>query len=84
MTSKEILLQNFESARKMGAEFVFVVVSAEGVEEVISIPSKSFDAKEQFYKNAYDDNLVHVMNSNVKITSVAYGQSDILKDLLLS
>ncbi|QIC46186.1 hypothetical protein GAG94_03045 [Lysinibacillus sphaericus] len=80
--TKQNLKNTFKDARTVGSPFVFVGIEAEGIKEVISIPKLSFDAKEQFYNNAYSDNLVHVMNSKVKITGLSHGDSDALYDLV--
>lgn len=80
--TKQNLKETFKSARTVGSSFVFVGIEAEGIKEVISIPSPSFDAKEQFYINAYSDDLVHVMNSKVKITGITHGESEVLYDLI--
>ncbi|ANU28449.1 hypothetical protein I858_015780 [Planococcus versutus] len=71
--AKEALFQTFDKARETESPFVFVKVNAEGTDEVIVIPAKSFDAKEQFYDKAYNNELVHVMNSKVCIRLVSYG-----------
>lgn len=67
---------NFEAARKTDSKFVFVAVVAEGIEEIITIPRESFDAKEAFYLRSYsEEGLVHVMNSNVHIRGLSYGSA---------
>lgn len=71
--TKEDLINLFSVARDKQLPFVFVSIEAEGVKEVIAVPSESFDAKEKFYNNAYSDELVHVMNSKVRITNVIAG-----------
>jgi len=80
--TKQNLKNTFKGARTVGSPFVFVGIEAEGIKEVISIPSASFEAKEQFYNNAYSDDLVHVMNSKVKITGLAHGYPEALTDLV--
>lgn len=80
--SKENLKEIFDGARKSSSPYVFVGIEAEGVKEVITIPATSFNAKEEFYNNAYSEDLIHVMNSNVKITGLAYGNTETLKDLI--
>ena len=81
MTGKDILISHFKQARENNSECIFISIDAEGVEEIIAIPQKSFDAKEKFYIRAYDEDLVHVMNSKVRITHVSHGQADFLKIL---
>ncbi|MFB7159559.1 hypothetical protein [Lysinibacillus sp. NPDC056232] len=46
------------------------------------MPAISFDAKEQFYINAYSDDLVHVMNSKVSVFGLTYGNADAVHDLV--
>lgn len=70
---KKELLEAFDKARETESPFVFVEITAEGTDEIIVIPRKSFDAKEQFYDKAYNDELRHVMNSEVYIRGVSYG-----------
>ena len=67
MLSKQMLKDIFSTARKQQLPFVVVGIEAEGTKEAIVIPSESFDAKERFYMKAYSDDLVHVMNSKVRI-----------------
>ena len=74
--------RTFEVARMNGDKFVFVGILAEGTEEIIAVPAKSFEAKEAFYKRAYSDNLVHAMNSNVRIFGWSHGDETALNDLL--
>lgn len=80
--SKEILFETFDKARETESPFVFVAIYAVGAEEVIAIPAVSFDAKEQFYDKAYNDELVHVMNSQVYIRGLSYGDADVLNTIL--
>lgn len=80
--TKENLRNTFKTAREVEAEFVFVSIVADGTEEVIAIPRKSFDAKESFYEKAYSDELVHVMNSTVFIKDLTYGEPNELKNLI--
>lgn len=76
--NKADFINMFESAKEYKSTCVFVEITAEGIKEVIVIPRESFDDKQNFYSNAYDDELVHVMNKNVKITSFSHGN---IKDL---
>ncbi|MFJ3388900.1 hypothetical protein [Lysinibacillus sp. NPDC086135] len=80
--TKQHLVNTFEGARNNNSPYVFVGIEAEGIKEVISIPSVSFDAKEQFYNNAYSNKLVHVMNSKVKIIGLTHGYPEALTDLV--
>lgn len=80
--TKDALFATFDEARESESPFVFVEVNAEGTEEVIVIPQKSFDAKEDFYDKAYNDDLTHVMNSNVSIKGVSYGTAAQLNNII--
>lgn len=80
--TKEALFQTFDKARETDSSFVFVEVSAVGTDEIIVIPQKSFDAKEQFYDKAYNDELVHVMNSKVSIRGISYGEAAQLNNII--
>lgn len=77
---KEMLMQLFDSAREYNSPFVFIGVCAEGTEEVIVVPEKSFESKEDFYDKAYNDDLVHVMNSKVYIQSFSHGGPEELQN----
>ena len=79
--NQQNLANTFKGAREQGSSFVFVAIEAEGTKEVIAVPFKSFDAKEKFYANAYTDELVHVMNSKVKIIGLTHGGTEALLDL---
>jgi len=70
MLNKQDLINIFAVAREEGAPFVVVGIEAEGIKEAIVVPAESFNAKEKFYINAYSDDLVHVMNSKVRIFNV--------------
>lgn len=76
MLSKQVLRETFEKAKQENSEFVFVGIEAEGVQETICIPQRSFDEKQAFYDRSYTDGLVHVMNKNVFIRGLSYGGSE--------
>lgn len=80
--TKEHLTNTFDEAREGNASFVFIAISAEGTEEVIVVPKKSFDKKEEFYNKAYNDELVHCMNSQVHIRGLSYGESEELHNII--
>lgn len=80
--TKESLIKTFAEARTQRSPFVFVAIEAEGIKEIITVPEVSFDAKEQFYKNAYSNELVHVMNSKVRIVGLRHGFVSLLLDLV--
>lgn len=77
--NKTHLENTFNKARETKSPFVFIAIVAEGVEEIISIPERSFDAKEAFYGRSYSDDLVHVMNSKVVIRGLSYGEASELE-----
>lgn len=79
--TKEHLKNTFTRARETDASFVFVAVVAEGTEEIITIPKRSFDAKEAFYSRIYNEELVHGMNSQVYIRGLSYGEAEELKNI---
>lgn len=80
--TKSTLKQTFEEARRMNMPYVFVVIRAEGVDEAIVIPERSFDDKEKFYMNAYNDDLSHVMNKNVTIRGLSFGRENELPRII--
>jgi hypothetical protein len=80
--TKQNLINTFKVARENEASFVFVGIEAEGIKEVIMVPSISFDAKEKFYNNAYSEDLVHVMNSKVRVFGLTYGDAQAIHDLI--
>lgn len=80
--TKEHLQNTFNAARENVVDYVFVAIVAEGTEEVIVIPKESFHAKEEFYMNAYGDDLKHVMNKNVYIRGLSYGSCYELENIL--
>lgn len=67
MLNKQMLKDIFDTAREQKLPFVVVGIEAPTGQEAIVIPAQTYDAKEVFYMSAYDDNLTHVMNSNVRI-----------------
>ncbi|MEK5334345.1 MULTISPECIES: hypothetical protein [unclassified Lysinibacillus] len=80
--TKQNLINTFKAAREEEASFVFVGIEAEGIKEAIAVPTISFDAKEQFYMNAYSDELVHVMNSKVRIFGLSFGSATAIHDII--
>lgn len=81
MLTKENLNNTFEAAKAENVDFVFVGIEAEGIKEIIAVPNESFEAKQAFYNNAYSDELVHVMNSKVRITGLTHGGAKAIHDL---
>jgi len=82
MLNKSHLLGMFAAAKEANSPFVFINIEAEGIKETILIPKESFVAKEAFYTQAYTYELVHSMNSRVKITSFTYGDIEDLYALI--
>ena len=80
--TKKALTRTFDAARQSGVDYVFVAIRAEGVDEVIVIPKRSFDEKEKFYMNAYNDDLKHVMNKEVYIRGLSYGSCNELENVI--
>ena len=79
--TKKDLKAIFTKAKEEGSKFVFVGIEAEGVQETICIPERSFVEKQAFYERSYTDDLVHVMNKNVFIRGLSYGGSDQLDNI---
>ncbi len=79
---KNTLKHVFDQARKHDHPFVFVELKTPAGREVIVIPSDSFDAKEKFYNDAYNENLVHVMNEKVYINGLSFGDSSELDHII--
>lgn len=80
--TKDNLNLAFEEAKSSNARFIFVGVDADGVKEVIAIPSRSFEKKQEFYNTAYSNDLIHVMNKNVHIYGVSHGDEKALYQLI--
>ena len=79
--TKEHLREQFHKAASEEADFVFIGIEAEGVQETICIPQRSFKEKLEFYERSYTNSLVHVMNKNVFIRGVSRGGSDQLDNI---
>lgn len=79
---KQTLKHVFEKAREENHPFVFVELRTPAGREVIVIPRDSFDAKEEFYNNAYTEDLVHVMNKEVSVRGLSYGNSSELDHII--
>lgn len=80
--TKQHLVDAFNGAKQDDSKYVFVAIKGEGFREVISIPNESFEAKLNFYLHAYTDELVHVMNKNIKITGLSHGDESALVELI--
>lgn len=75
---KEQFIGMFDVAEQLESECIFVEIVAVDSREVIVLPKESFKAKKEFYKNAYNDDLVHVMNDKVRITAFSHGERSAL------
>lgn len=76
---KKQFIEMFSEAENHNSDFIFVEIIAAGIKEVIVLPKESFNAKREFYKNAYNDDLLHVMNDKVEIVRFAHGSLTDLK-----
>lgn len=69
MTKKEQLIAEFDCAMAMKCEFIAVAIKTEGNDdvEIIVNPRCNFENKLEYYKKAYDDNLVLKTFNGIKI-----------------
>lgn len=76
----------FWSAKRVNAKFVGVKVWTEGMDEceLIINPYENIDKKLEYYKTAYNEDLVLKVFNGVKIVGFTYGDSleEIEKDLI--
>lgn len=76
----------FKVAKKDNFEYVGVKIQMEGFKEpeVIINPIENFDAKLEYYKQAYNDDLTLKSFNGIKIIGFTYGDDlfDIEEDLL--
>ena len=66
----------FECAKKENANFIGVAIWTRGNEglEVIINPSENFNKKLEYYKKAYNDDLILKTYDGIKIVGFAYGK----------
>lgn len=66
---KQKLIDLFELAKNTNAQYVGVKIKSPNLDkaEIILSPQCDLDAKLEYYKNAYDDNLSLKTNSDVQI-----------------
>jgi hypothetical protein len=66
----------FKVAKESGSKYFAITVVMEGIpsEEIIINPTSNFDAKLEYYKRAYDEDLNH-RHANGRITGFTYGDS---------
>lgn len=78
------LLQNrfnaFEADKSI--PYIFVKIQNPTGFEVVVIPRRHSKEKREFYESAYTENLVHVMNSEVKIVDIAMGDETVLPKII--
>lgn len=87
--NKSVLKAVFINAKAAGAKYIGVKIETEGSSEpeIIINPQGNFDAKFDYYMNAYDDELVLISakgKKDIRITGAAHGNSfeDIQSQLL--
>lgn len=87
--NKSVLKAVFINAKAAGAKYIGVKIETEGSSEpeIIINPQRNFDAKFDYYMNAYDDELVLISakgKKDIRITGAAHGNSfeDIQSQLL--
>lgn len=75
--NKETLIDCFEQAKKLNAVYIGVLVETRGSEkpEIIINPRENFDSKLEYYKNAYNDDMVLKTYDGIRITKIDYGNS---------
>jgi hypothetical protein len=83
MFTLENLNKCFDAAREQGARLVAIMVTVPGSEvpEVIINEVESFDVKQKYYNDVYDENLKH-KNAPLEIIGFTFGNtySDIEDD----
>lgn len=81
MLKKKNLEKCFESAKFCDAKFIGVLVEMNGFEkaELIVNQKENFDKKLEYYKNAYNDDLVLKSFNGIKI--IGFTHSDNLEQL---
>lgn len=67
----------FEIAKKSKAKYIGVLIETRGSEapEVIINPAENFDAKLEYYKKAYNDDLVLKTFDGIKIRAFDFGNT---------
>lgn len=75
--NKETLIDCFEQAKKLNAVYIGVLVETRGSEktEIIINPRENFESKLEYYKNAYNDDMVLKTYDGIRITKIDYGNS---------
>lgn len=75
--NKENLITCFEQAKKFNAKYIGVVIETRGNEgpEVIINPRENFEAKLEYYKNAYNDDMILKSYDGIRITKIDYGNT---------
>ena len=77
MLTMENLEVCFKGAKDNDANFVAVKIQTEGHPgaEVIINPKENFDVKLEYYKKAYNDDLILKAFNGIKIIGLTYGDS---------
>jgi len=75
--TKKDLEQCFKDARLTDSLFIGVKISTRGsiAEEIIINPSENFDAKLEYYKENYTDDLVLKKYDGIQIVDCTFGSS---------
>ena len=77
MINKEELIACFEEAKKVNATYIGVTVETRGSKgpEVIINRRENFDSKLEYYKNAYNDDMVLKTYDGIRITRILYADT---------
>lgn len=77
MLKKEDLINCFEQAKKVNAVYIGVVIETRGSKgsEVIINPRENFESKLEYYKNAYNDDMILKTYDGICITKIDYGNT---------
>ena len=80
----EGLIRAFGSQWADESKFVGILVDIAGVKEVIINSRENYEAKLEYYKNAYNDDLSHKHAKGISIIRFTFGNSfaEIQEDLL--
>lgn len=78
------LIRAFDSQWAKESEYAGILVNISGVKEVIINSRENYEAKVEYFKNAYDENLIHKHAAGVSIINYTFSDNfiDIQDDLL--
>lgn len=67
----------FHAAKNSGERYVAIAIKMDGFEdiEIIINPIANADAKLEYYKGAYDNELNHKHSKGISIVGITYGNS---------